>query len=160
MIDEENTDDHKPDADGYVKPVSIPSPREAIRGYCLWCSNGSAYEVRSCSSKGCSLWPFRLGPNPTAELLTEVRGRVMYPLENPMTGGEFHEKGGKRAKAIKHRCVDCAGSKAEARKCRRVTCELHPFRMGNNPNRAMSPTKRAIAAARLHDNIGRNRDCK
>jgi hypothetical protein len=44
--------------------------------------------------------------------------------------------------------------------CRRVTCDLHPFRLGKNPNRAAKPEQREIKAARLKANITRkkNRD--
>jgi hypothetical protein len=38
--------------------------------------------------------------------------------------------------SIRAKCVDCcAGSRVEIARCPVVTCALHPFRMGHNPNR-------------------------
>jgi hypothetical protein len=82
----------------------------------------------------------------------------MYPLEDGMTVAEFHEHGGTRIDAIVRRCLDCSGySKSEVRDCRHVTCHLHPFRLGKNPNRKLSPEQSAIAAARLKANITRKK---
>lgn len=38
-------------------------------------------------------------------------------------------------KAIRNKCLNCAGSRGEVRKCELVDCELHPFRFGKNPFR-------------------------
>jgi len=89
-------------------------------------------------------------------MLAEVGDRKMYPLEDGMTVAEFHKNGGTGLKAIKRRCLDCSGgSKSEVRECRQSACDLHPFRLGKNPNRTMSPEQREIAAARLKANLKR-----
>jgi hypothetical protein len=38
-------------------------------------------------------------------------------------------------KAIRKKCMDCAGSRGEVRKCNVLDCWLHPFRFGKNPFR-------------------------
>ena len=39
-------------------------------------------------------------------------------------------------KAIRKKCLDCAGSRGEVRKCESAnSCEVHPFRFGKNPFR-------------------------
>jgi hypothetical protein len=39
-------------------------------------------------------------------------------------------------KAIRKKCIDCAGSRGEVRKCESAnTCDLHPFRFGKSPFR-------------------------
>jgi hypothetical protein len=146
-------DELEPEADDYAKPAGTTRPGEALRRTCLGCCNGSAYEVKNCPSRRCPLWLFRLGPKPTPEMLAEVRELRMYPLEGQTTIGEFHDSGGTRVRSIRYYCADCAGSRAEARKCKRVMCELHPFRNGNNPNRKMTPEQRENFAARLKANV-------
>ena len=159
MTDKENGYDFKPAAADRVKSVDTLSPREAARANCLACCNGSAHEVRYCPSKRCPLWAFRLGPNPTADMLAEASDLEMYPLESETTVVEFHQNGGTRLKAIRSYCVDCSGgSKANASRCHRVACALHPFREGKNPNRKMRPEQQAIAAARLKANISRGKN--
>lgn len=38
--------------------------------------------------------------------------------------------------AIRKKCVECSGGKvSEVRSCQVVTCALHLFRLGTNPNR-------------------------
>lgn len=41
------------------KPYKI-NPSIAIRKYCVWCMNGSAPEVRLCTSNDCPLWNYRV----------------------------------------------------------------------------------------------------
>ena len=123
--------------------------------------SSSALEVRLCPAMSCPLWPYRFGRNPTPDMIAQLGDRPIHPLEDATTAAEFHEDGGTGLKAIKRRCLDCSGySKSEVRDCRRVTCDLHPFRSGKNPNRAASPEQREIKAARLKANITRkkNRD--
>ena len=39
-------------------------------------------------------------------------------------------------KAIRKKCLDCAGSRGEVRKCDSANiCDIHPFRFGKNPFR-------------------------
>lgn len=84
----------------------------------------------------------------------------MFLIEDGMTVAEFIKDGGTPLKAIKRRCLDCSGgSKAEVRNCKRVGCDLHPYRLGSNPNRKMSAEQREIAAARLKANIEGARRC-
>jgi len=47
---------------GHRPPGS--SPLAAIRGYCLWCCDGSADEVAQCHPLDCVLRRFRFGSNP------------------------------------------------------------------------------------------------
>jgi len=48
---------------GGTKVVSL-SPLKAIRYQCLECLGWSAYEVKNCTSKLCSLYLYRFGTNP------------------------------------------------------------------------------------------------
>ena len=92
-------------------------------------------------------------PNPIANMLAELGEHRVYPLEDAKTAADF-QRDATRIRAIQRRCLDCSGgSKAEVRNCQRVECDLHPFRLGNNPNRKMSAEQREIAAARLKANI-------
>jgi hypothetical protein len=134
----------------------VPTPSKSIRAHCLWCCGNSAYEVSRCPAMSCSLWPYRFGPAPTAEMLEEAGDALMHPVEDGTTVTEFQEKGGTRLKAIKRRCLDCSGgSKSEVRDCQHLACDLHNFRLGKNPNRALSPEQREVAAARLKANVER-----
>jgi hypothetical protein len=154
----ENSDDFNTSAsdDADRGPGDTQGPVKAIRGHCLWCCNGSALEVRHCPATSCPVWPYRFGRNPTTAMIAELGGRPIYPLEDATTAAEFHEKGGTALKAIRRRCIDCSGnSKSRVSDCSARTCPLHPFRLGTNPNRAMSPEQRKIAAARLKANIQR-----
>lgn len=136
----------------------VPTPSKSIRGYCLWCCGNSAYEVSRCPATACSLWAYRFGPAPTADMLEEAGDALMYPVEDGPTVAEFFEKDGTRLKAIKRKCLDCSGgSKSEVRNCWDEVCSLHPFRLGKNPNRAMSPEQREVAAARLKVNAERGK---
>ena len=86
-------------------------------------------------------------------MIAELGEQRVYPLEDATTAADF-QRDATRLKAIKRCCLDCSGgSKAEVRNCERVGCPLHPFRLGNNPNRKMSAEQREIAAARLKANI-------
>jgi hypothetical protein len=156
MTDEENGAEAKPNADDEVKVAE--RPLKALHHHCLDCCNGSASEVRHCPAISCPLFPYRFGRKPTAEMLAEVGGRKVYPFEDGRTVAEF---GGTVLQAIKQRCLDCSGnSKAEVRNCRHITCELHAFRFGRNPNRRLGPDQRRSAAARRKANISRKRNRK
>lgn len=43
----------------------ILTPIKAIRSHCLDCMCGQATEVRLCPITDCSLWPYRMGHNPS-----------------------------------------------------------------------------------------------
>jgi hypothetical protein len=142
-----------------VSRHKTPSPLKAIRRHCLWCCNGSLQEVRLCPAKTCPLWAFRDAKKPTEEELEELlklnhpRADRMYPQESCTTVAEFHETRGTALGAIKRRCLDCSGySHAGVRECHYTACDLHPFRMGNNPNRKMNAEQRELAAQRLQAN--------
>jgi hypothetical protein len=138
-------------------PKTTPKPLKAIRQHCLSCCNGSALEVAHCPARSCPLWLYRFGRNATADMLTEVGEHRVYPLEEAKTAADF-QRDATSIRAIQRRCLDCSGgSKAEVRNCERVGCDLHPNRLGNNPNRKMSAEQREIAAARLKANIERAR---
>lgn len=55
--------------------------------------------------------------------------------------------------AIRAHCIECSGgSRAEARRCTCISCNLWPFRMSSNPFRAereMTDEQKAAAADRL-----------
>jgi hypothetical protein len=160
-LDSSTTHDCQMNADDdTAKSTAIPSPLKAARSHCLWCCNGSTLDVRLCASEACPLWLYRFGRNPTPAMLAEAGDRKMYPLEDVLTVAKFYEDG-TALKAIRRRCLDCSGGcKSEVRDCRDVTCELHPFRLGTNPNRKMSEEQRALAAARLKASIAKGkRNC-
>ena len=86
-------------------------------------------------------------------MIAELGERQVYPLEDETAAADF-QRGTTGLKAIKRYCLDCSGaSRPEVRACGRFGCPLHPFRLGNNPNRKMSAEQREIAAARLKANI-------
>jgi hypothetical protein len=165
MTDDENSNDFNAQAneDGGSPAPKTPSPLEAIRAHCLWCGNGSAGEVRLCTSKSCSHWAYRFGRKPTAAMIAEAgipneAGiHEMYPVEDGMKVADFYATG-TPLKAIRRRCLDFSGGcKSEVRDCWDVACALHPFRLGENPNRKMSEERRALAAACLKANIERGK---
>jgi hypothetical protein len=39
-------------------------------------------------------------------------------------------------KAIRQKCLDCAGSPKEVRLCGTSNCPLHPYRLGRHPGRS------------------------
>lgn len=41
----------------------IKNPLTAIRSHCVECFGGAPRQVAECTSKNCSLWPFRMGKN-------------------------------------------------------------------------------------------------
>ena len=126
------------------------TPVQAIRQKCLWCCNSSAHEVALCLAKACPSWPFRFGRKPTDEIIVEQGETPLHPREKPMTAAEFHAARRSALKAIKRKCLDCSGlSKSEVRNCAFKDCGLHPFRQGQNPNRAYSPEERAKRAEHL-----------
>ena len=85
------------------------TPLQAIRDYCKWCMNGSAYEVKKCPSKECPLYFLRTG---------------------------YREKKISTLQAIRERCLDCMGeSPNRVRKCPFKDCPLYPYRLGHNPAR-------------------------
>jgi hypothetical protein len=134
-------------------PKDTPRPLKAMRQHCLSCCNGSAFKVAHCPARSCPLWLYRFGRNPTDDMVAELGERQMYPLDMAKTAAGF-ESNVTRKKAVQRRCLDCsAGSKAEVRNCDRIACDLHPYRLGNNPNRKMSAEQRESAAARLNANI-------
>jgi hypothetical protein len=160
MTNEENNDDFKATANDTAGGSSnvTPSPLAGIRQYCLWSTKGSAHEVKLCPAKSCSMWPFRFGRNPTPDMRAEIANIEVYPEEDKKTWAEFFENSGTRLDAIESKCLDCSGgSKSKVRNCWDVTCGLYNFRLGHNPNRAMSPEQRQIAAARLKANIERGK---
>ena len=42
-----------------------PTALRVIRAKCLDCSNNSSKEVELCPVRGCPLWPWRFGKNPS-----------------------------------------------------------------------------------------------
>lgn len=128
-------------ADAEAPPIGAPGERapptlKAVRRHCLDCCNGSAKEVELCPAKRCPLWTMRFGRRPDpAEYIDDPT--KLYPLEVPITLGEFAAKGMSTLAAIRRRCIDCSGGSAiEAGSCSFKDCDLYPFRFGRNPNRA------------------------
>lgn len=55
---------------------------------------------------------------------------------------------------IRAKCLDCAQSLIEVRRCTAVKCPLWPYRMNSNPfavGREMTPEQRAAASERLRN---------
>jgi hypothetical protein len=129
--------------------VSAMQPLKAIRRHCLWCCNGSANEVALCPARACPLWTMRFGKRPDP---AEHAGDVtkLYPLEDPLSLGEFATEGMPTLAAMRRRCLDCSGGlPSEVRSCTHTTCDLWPFRLGRNPNRAgIGRSAEALASAR------------
>jgi hypothetical protein len=75
---------------------------------------------------------------------------ALHPLEVPLTQGEFAAEGMPTLAAIRRRCLDCSGGlPSEVRNCKHTTCDLWPFRLGHNPNRAgIGQSAEALASAR------------
>jgi len=100
------------------RPRKTLPPLQAIRAYCLWCGNGQPSEARFCSSEACPLHPYRMGVMPAVEKKSSL-------------------------KAIRGRCLDCAGdSTKDVAECK-TNCALNPFRFGRNPNYGQSKRTRA-----------------
>jgi hypothetical protein len=138
--------------DAHEIETDHPTPLKAVRRHCLSCCGDSANEVRLCPVKACPLWPFRHGHRPNAEDRAPVADRQLYPLERDLTGGAFQ---GSALRAIRLRCIDCSGnSDVEVRACKfgtghQTPCDLHPFRLGRNPNISRSLKWKQAAAERL-----------
>jgi hypothetical protein len=126
-----------------IEATDTPTPLKAVRLACLECSNGSALEVRECVATSCPLWTFRFGRRPGAEDKAAVAGKPVYPLEKRLTGTSG-------LKAVRRRCVDCAGgTDAAVRACTVSACPLFPYRLGRNPNIVRSPERKKADARRL-----------
>ena len=132
--------------------VGHATPLKAVRRHCLSCCNGSSNEVKLCSAKSCPMWPFRHGHRPNVEDRAAVADRQLYPLERDLMGATFQ---GSALRAIRLRCIDCSGnSDVEVRSCKfglghPTPCDLHPFRLGRNPNISHSLEWKQAAAERL-----------
>ena len=62
------------------------TPMKAIRAKCLDCCCGSAVEVRKCTIKACSLWPYRFGRRPESNLTPESPTTDGKETANPGEG--------------------------------------------------------------------------
>jgi len=66
------------------------TPLNSIRAYCLWCCCESKKDVRQCSAKCCTLYPFRLGKNPfqkRKELTVEEKQKISNRLRSSKLNG-------------------------------------------------------------------------
>jgi hypothetical protein len=132
--------------------ASHPTPLKAVRQHCVACCNGSFSEVKLCAAKSCPLWSFRLGHRPTAAERTAAADQQLHPQERNVTGTAFP---GAALRATRLRCLDCSGNSDSAvRSCEfgpdhTEPCDLHPFRLGRNPNIKRSDEWKAAAAERL-----------
>ena len=89
------------------KPIS-----KAARAHCVECCGGATRGEDSpsgCNSPACGLYELR------------INGKA---------------DGVSQCKAIRRRCLDCAGSVGAVRDCTETACDLHPYRMGKNPRRS------------------------
>lgn len=84
------------------------TPLEAIRKYCLWCSNHQPKEIELCPSKDCPFYILRFGKR---------------------------HKGYSSLKAIREKCIDCSTKALEVKKCKFNDCSLYIYRFGTNPLR-------------------------
>lgn len=106
------------------------TPLESIHSFCTDCV-GSAHELTNCGGNRCG----NGGCDASGVCL-------FYPYR--------HGRGRPSVKTIRRICLWCQGDRADfVRECREVTCVLHPYRMGSNPNRAgmgsKSPFKNAVS---------------
>lgn len=86
------------------------TPLKAIRKYCVkYCMNGMRNEVKLCPSVECSLYYFRSGKK--------------------MSGAKTSS-----LKAIRLKCLNCAGTSNEIEKCNDNDCLLYTYKSGKNPN--------------------------
>jgi hypothetical protein len=130
-------------------PPRPPSPLKAIRQHCLECVRTSA-EVAACPSNRCPLWLNRHGHRPRAQEAQAVADVPLRPEERAVRAAEFLAQGGTGLQAIRRYCLDCSGaSPAEVKACRRRNCPLWPYRLGRNPNRGVSPERKAALLAQL-----------
>jgi hypothetical protein len=116
--------------------TATASPLTAARRHCLDCCGGSSNEVALCPARACLLWTMRFGkrPNPAEHMGDATQ---LYPHERPLTLGAFATEGMSTLAAMRRRCIDCSsGSAQEAKGCTHTGCDLRPFRLGRNPNRA------------------------
>lgn len=72
LVDEEQGGDKGPRTD-YDKIIrkyreQATTPKKAIRSHCIECMGGLIAEVNRCTSRDCSLYPFRMGKNPFHKL--------------------------------------------------------------------------------------------
>lgn len=91
--------------------MSVHTPLQSIRKFCLWCCLNSAKEVKLCNSyegfPKCVLWPLRFAKG--------VKG--ISPL-----------------KTIRAKCLDCSNdSYKEVTNCKNTDCSLFSYRTGHNP---------------------------
>ena len=137
-------------ADGKGSGLLRRSPLQAVRAHCRWCCGGNAREVTLCTARRCPLWLLRRGHRPTSGDVEQNANVALHPSERRMSVGELHASVGAVLRAIRRRCIDCSGgSLAAVRTCKRVSCPLHPFRMGENPNIRLSPERKAALLTRL-----------
>ena len=62
--------------EGMSGPCSRTDVLRAIREQCIECMGGQIEEIRRCSSRGCSLYPFRFGkvkPNEVRSAASKAR---------------------------------------------------------------------------------------
>ncbi len=66
---------------GELREVEL-TPNRAIRYQCVECMGWSAHEVKECTDQYCSLYPFRMGTNPSRKRgrkkLAKMRGKGSY----------------------------------------------------------------------------------
>jgi hypothetical protein len=131
--------------------VGLQSPLRAVRAHCLCCCDGNAREAALCPARRCPLWLLRSGHRAKAHDVEQNADVALHPSEDPLTTSELHNQAGVTLRAIRRRCIDCAGgSPGDVRTCSFTTCPLHPFRLGKNPNRRVSPERKAELLGRLH----------
>ena len=89
------------------KPIS-----KAARAHCVECCGGATRGEDSpsgCNSPACGLYELR------------ISGKA---------------DGVSQTKAIRQRCLDCAGSRDAVKACPETDCDLYPYRFGKNPRRS------------------------
>ncbi len=64
MKNDEASNSHQIATTKTGKPLNVLTPVKAIRAKCLDCSGWQPSEVRQCTIKDCSLWPYRMGRRP------------------------------------------------------------------------------------------------
>lgn len=108
---------------GSAKPRPLPSPRKAIRKFCLDCEGGNPDGVVDCLNRECPFHPYRSGKRTDAP-----KGR---PALVRVIKGYCHEYC--QAGAGRQEVMTCAGNVPAIPEAM-PPCPLYPFRLGVNPN--------------------------
>ena len=115
--------------------INVPTPKTAIRLYCLDCCKGQPSEVKLCQVVRCSLHPYRMNNKPDWSHYSETMKM-------------------NRAKAIRQHCLDCSDGQKEVATCTGEfaddwKCQLVAYRMGKGNKKNLGEAQRKAMGERL-----------